>query len=561
MMSMDFNLKKLPTFSPRPGPVVLIILDGFGIGKKDKGDAIFLAQPQNIYQYMKESQEKRLYVELKAHGPAVGLPSDEDMGNSEVAHNAMGSGQIYNQGAKLVNESIENGRIFTSPSWKEVVDQTAKVNKTIHLIGLLSDGNVHSHIKQLFKILDGIVASGGKRIRIHPLLDGRDVPPDSGLNFIAQLESKLAELRNQFKVDAQIGSGGGRMCVTMDRYESDWNIVKRGWDAHVRGIVAPSDITPQYPGYFKSAKEAIETARKVFPEKLDQFNPPFVIIDDKNQPVGKMVDGDAVINFNYRGDRAVEISKAFVYDDFKAFDRVERPKLKYAGLLMYDNEIQLPPTFLVPPPDIQNVSAQFLCANKIPSYAVAETHKYGHVTYFWNGNRSGYIGGSCELYEEVKSDPNEMIESRPIMKAPEVTQKLINALQTKKFKFLRVNYANGDMVGHTGNLQACITAVKALDDYVKKVVDEIMDQKGIAIITADHGNLEEKLDKKGNIKTAHTLNPVPFIILDSQYNGEYFIDISDIKVPGIANTTATWMNLLGFEAPSMYEKSLIKFLK
>jgi 2,3-bisphosphoglycerate-independent phosphoglycerate mutase len=556
---MEYSLKKHPKFTGRTGPVVVFILDGVGLGKDEPGNAFLRANPTRLLKMMEDAKAKHLFTTLKAHGPAVGLPSDEDMGNSEVGHNAIGAGQIYAQGAKLVNESIASGRIFHTDIWQEIVGTTAREGKTTHLIGLLSDGNVHSHTSQLFKLLDGIVKTGCKRIRVHPLLDGRDVPPDSGLLYIQQLEDKLTELRNAKGVDAAIGSGGGRMYVTMDRYESNWQIVKRGWDAHVRGVVDKVDITDAYPGYFQSAKEAILCARKVYPEKQDQYNPPFVIVDKDGSPIGTIKDGDAVINFNFRGDRAIEITKAFVKKDFHAFDRVIYPQVKYAGLLEYDSEDHIPPVFLVPPPDIQNISAQYLCAMGIKSFAIAETHKFGHVTYFWNGNSTGYINEKLENYVEIKSEPNEMIEGHPAMRAYEVTEELIKAINSGEYKYIRVNYANGDMVGHTGNMQSCIKAVQVLDEVVPKVVEEIVKQNGIAIISADHGNVEEKQDAKGKPKTSHTLNPVPFFIVDSGYQGEYVVDPSGIAVPGIANIAASFINLLGFEAPDFYEKSLLKF--
>ncbi len=562
-MEQNFTLKKLECFSGRPGPMVFIILDGVGIGKKDKGDAFYLANPANINRWMEECKQKKLYIQLQAHGKAVGLPSDEDMGNSEVGHNAIGSGQIYNQGAKLVEEDIASGRIFTTPVWQEIVTETGKSGNTVHLFGLLSDGNVHSHIDQLFALLDGIARSNVKSVRVHPLLDGRDVNK-SGLEYIEKLEQKLSQLHKDYGIDARIASGGGRMYVTMDRYYSDVKIVKRGWDAHVRGVIAPTDILPNYPGYFQSARQAIEAARLVSEQKdepsKDQFNKPFVIVDEKGQPVGKMKDGDAVINFNFRGDRAIEISEAFVKKDFQGFDRVEYPKVKYAGLLEYDSEIHLPPKFLVLPPNITNISAQYLCAMGIKSYAIAETHKYGHVTYFWNGNRSGYIDEKLEKYEQVPSDSNDMIEGHPEMKANEVTEKLLLALKSKQYKFLRVNYANGDMVGHTGNIESCKKAMETVDSCLPKVVEEVFAQNGIVVISADHGNVEEKLDNKGKVKTSHTLNPVPFFILDSNYHNEYILHVEDsAKKPGIANMMATLMQLLGFEPPVCYEKSLLQF--
>ncbi len=552
-MSHKLNLSS--QFTKREGPVVLVIMDGVGIGKKDESDAVYLANPKALNSMMEQARKDNLYCELKAHGAAVGLPTDDDMGNSEVGHNALGCGQIYSQGAKLVNESLNSGEFFKTQAWNQLIVETAKANKTVHMMGLLSDGNVHSHIDQVFKMIDGLVASGVKRIRLHPLLDGRDVAPDSGLIYIKKLESKLDSLSG---IDAKIASGGGRMYLTMDRYYSDWNIVKRGWDAHVLGKVDAADITEEYSGYFKNATEAIEKARQLWPEKKDQFNPPFIIVDDNGNPVGKMEEDDLMINFNYRGDRAIEISEAFLYQKFDGFDRGDFPRVKYTGLLEYDGEKKLPPLFLVPPPTIKNTSTEHLCASGVKSYAIAETHKFGHMTYFWNGNKSGYINEELERYDEVKSDSNERIESEPEMKIYEVTEIFVKEIQSHKHDFLRVNLANGDMVGHTGNIDSCIKAIHAVDECLKKIVDETLKINGTVLVTADHGNAEQKLDKKGKMMTSHTLNPVPFFIVGSGFNGEYKVDISKIDDPGLANVAATFINLLGFNAPEGYQQSLIR---
>jgi len=396
-----------------------------------------------------------------------------------------------------------------------------------------------------------------KKIRVHPLLDGRDVEPDSGLMYLKKLEDKLEELRKA-GIDAQVACGGGRMYMTMDRYEADWKMVERGWHAHVLGIVDKEDITDEYPGYFKSAIEAVECARKVFPKKLDQFNPPFVIVDDKNQPVGKIEDGDAVINFNFRGDRAIEISKAFTQEDFKAFDRIKFPKCRYAGLLEYDSEVHVPPMYLCDPPAIKHISSEYLVKSGIKCYAVAETHKYGHMTYFWNGNKSGYIDEKMELYEQIKSLPNDLTESHPEMKAVEVTDTLIKALETKKFQFYRVNLANPDMVGHTGNIESGVKAVKVCDSCLERIEKEVKKQKGILIVTADHGNCEKMLDSAGKPMTSHTTNPVNFFVRDYDYKGDYTFR-TDIEHPGLANVTATYIELLGFIKPEMYKDSFLKW--
>ncbi len=375
--------------------------------------------------------------------------------------------------------------------------------------------------------------------------------PQSSLVYVDLLERNLADLNSSMDLDYQIASGGGRMHVTMDRYNSDWSVVENGWNAHVRGI---PEIYPEYQGYFSSAKEAINTARMLDPEISDQYLPSFVIVDSENHPVGRMENDDVAFFFNFRGDRAIQVSRAFDEQNFNEFDRIDIPNVKYYGLLEYDENAHIPKNFLIDPPRIQNPSAKYLCAMGVKQFAIAETHKYGHVTYFWNGNNESYIDPNNEKYVEIKSDPSEMIKTYPKMKAYEVLEETKKALMSKNYKFLRVNFANGDMVGHTGNIDAAIIAAETVDDCVAQLVKLVSELKGITIVTADHGNLDEMMISK----TAHTLNPVMFAIYDSQYNYEYQINL-DLQNKGISNITATFLNLLGYKKPESYDESLIIF--
>ena len=556
-----YKLEKLDSFTGRTGPLLLIVMDGIGLGKDDDGNAVYLAKPKTLNELTKDCSAKKLYCALKAHGPAVGLLSEKDMGNSEVGHNALGSGQIIDQGAKLVDASIKTKKIFQTEVWEKLTKKVIVNKGTVHLIGLLSDGNVHSNITQLFGLIEGFAATSIHRLRVHILTDGRDVPAHSALDFVRPLEIKLQEINTKYSslnYDYRIASGGGRMQVTMDRYESDWTIVQRGWNAHVRGIVEKDELVNGYKGYYHSAEEAITHARKCFPEKNDQTLPPFVIVDKNNKPVGKIIDNDLVINFNFRGDRAIQISKAFENENFDKFDRVEYPKVDYAGLMQYDGDKFIPKQYLVIPPDIKDILSDYCCANEIKSFAIAETHKFGHVTYFWNGNRSGYICEKLEEYVEVPSEPNEMIQSNPEMRAVEVSDRTIDALKSKKFKFLRVNLANGDMVGHTGNIAAAVKAVKIVDTSIKRLIEVVNEMNGITLITADHGNCDDMKFKDGKTKTAHSLNPVGFWIVDKNWNGEYEINPT-VNEPGLSNIAATVLNLLGFKQPENYRQSLIQF--
>ncbi len=542
---MSHQLNKLAKFSGRKGPVVLVIMDGMGIGKQDNSDGVFLAKTPVLDDLMKS----KLYTTLKAHGTAVGMPSDDDMGNSEVGHNALGAGRIFDQGAKLVQKSIDSGAIYKTDTWKKLVNQVKKDNKVFHFIGLLSDGNVHAHIDQLFALVRECAKEGVRRVCLHVLLDGRDVYEKSALTYIEKTEAVLKEINDANRsYDYRIASGGGRMVTTMDRYNADWSIVERGWKAHVLGRGRR----------FASAKEAVETYYKEDPKITDQYLDSFVIEDD-GSPVGTIEDGDSVVFMNFRGDRAIELSLAFDSIDFDKFDRVRDPEVMFAGMMQYDGDLHIPKNYLVEPPQIDEPVGVYMCANKIPAFAVSETQKYGHVTYFWNGNKSGYLDESLETYIEIPSDKIRF-DQAPRMKADEITDKTIELLKSGKYKFGRINYPNGDMVGHTGVPAAIITSVEAVDEGLGKILQAIQQVNGIAVVLADHGNADEMFTVKNGkqqVSTAHSLNPVPFAIVDPNYQGEY--DIADLKTRGLANVAATLLNLLGYEAPKEYEPSLIKF--
>jgi len=520
-------------------PIILVVMDGVGFSKTGIGDAVTLANTPTLDYMLKTYPNTR----LKAHGTAVGLPSDDDMGNSEVGHNALGCGQIYSQGAKLVNESIESGKMYESNSWKEIVENTIKNNSTLHFLGLLSDGNVHSNISHLFKMLKEAKNEGVKKVRIHILLDGRDVPATSALQYVDELENYLVELNSE-SFDAKIASGGGRMKITMDRYQANWKMVEDGWHTHVLGDAK----------MYSSAKEAIEDYRKAY-NVIDQDLPQFVIAKN-NEPVGKIVDNDSVVLFNFRGDRAIEISMAFDNKEFDKFDRVYYPNVCYAGLLEYDGDLHLPRRFLVNPPEIKNTLTEVLVKHNINEYAISETQKYGHVTYFWNGNRSGKVSETLETYKEIESD-KVSFDERPWMKCAEITDEVIKEIKSKKYGFIRLNYPNGDMVGHTGNLDATICSMEALDLQLNRLMKVAKENGYLMIVTADHGNADEMLEKnkKGElqVRTAHSLNPVPFIIVDD--DNKYEINEGNF---GLANVAPTVLKLMDIEIPSVWEKPIIK---
>ncbi|MEE8808332.1 MAG: 2,3-bisphosphoglycerate-independent phosphoglycerate mutase [Lactimicrobium sp.] len=526
-------------------PVVLVVMDGVGWTEKDHGNAVLHAYKPQIDELM----TKWPHTTIKASGVAVGLPTDKDMGNSEVGHNALGCGQIYSQGAKLVNESIESGKIYESQAWKDAVKYAKEHDGKLHFIGLLSDGNVHSNINHLIAMLKESKKEGLKQVRVHALLDGRDVPETSALQYVDQLEDVIKSL-NDDNYHCAIASGGGRMVITMDRYEADWGMVEKGWHIHVMGDGRK----------FSSAREAIETYRKEG-GYTDQYLPGFVVADKDGNPVGTIDDGDSVILFNFRGDRAVEISKAFDYMNkgFNAFDEVKKPKVYYAGMLQYDGDLKLPEHFLVEPPHIEHTMSEYLVQKGVHSFACSETQKFGHVTYFWNGNRSEKFSEELEDWVEIPSDIIPF-DKKPWMKACEITDKMVEAIASGKYQFLRCNYPNGDMVGHTGNYEATMIGVESVDLMLRRLMDACKKYDYTLIVTADHGNSDEMYDKGTNPdgtpkpKTSHSLARVPFAI----YNGPEGTEMKEGDDFGLANVAATVVKILGYEKPEWWLESIIK---
>jgi len=549
---MSFKLERHPTRPGLAGPVVVCVMDGVGIGRRDDSDAVWLARTPNLDRLAATTPT----LQLAAHGPAVGMPSEGDMGNSEVGHNALGAGRVFDQGAKLVAGAIASGSLFEGEVWQSATERVRASGEALHFIGLLSDGNVHSHIEHLFAMLRRCDQEEVESVRVHVLLDGRDVPATSALDYVGALEELLETLRRKPRRDYRIASGGGRMRVTMDRYAADWGMVELGWKTHVHGEGRQ----------FESTRVAVETLRDEQPGIDDQNLPAFVIGDDQGQPVGPIRDGGAVILFNFRGDRAIEISQAFEQESFSAFDRGERPDVLYAGMMQYDGDLQLPQHFLVEPPTIDRTLGEHLARNGLRQLAISETQKYGHVTYFWNGNRSGRFDDALETYVEVPSDTLPF-EERPWMKAAEITDRLIAELVSGHYRHARLNYANGDMVGHTGAYDAAIQAVEAVDLQIGRLLPVIEKLGGALLVTADHGNAdcmydvdaktgEPKRNESGTlmVKTSHTLNPVPLHIFAP---GSELALSPTVEQPGLVNIAATVLHLMGLRAPEDYEPSLI----
>lgn len=540
-------LSPLAGFSGREGPLLLVIADGVGVAPPDPSNAVTEAKTPTLDRLTAVGfTGTDRAIELLAHGPAVGLPSDDDMGNSEVGHNALGAGRIFDQGAKLVNRALTSGAMFSNPVWASVIEHGR--HNTLHLLGLHSDGNVHSHNEHLHHLLEVAAEQGVTRARVHILHDGRDVAARSALDYITQTEQVLQKINEHYSADYRIASGGGRMTITMDRYGADWPMVERGYNCHTHGIGRS----------FSTATEAVETMYAES-DKGDQYLEPFVVTDDDGRPVGMMADGDAVLLYNFRGDRAIEISQAYEATDFSSFDRGNHPDVYFAGMLQYDGDLNIPTNYLVEPPAIDRTVSEYLCAEHVTSFAISETQKFGHVTYFWNGNRSGYLDADLETYVEIPSD-NVEFNTTPGMKLREITDQTIALLRSGQYRFGRLNFPNGDMVGHTGDLEATIEAMEVLDACVAQLVEVVDELDGVLVFTADHGNADIMYTERDGVrspKTSHTLSPVAFAIHDGAADDAYRLVERDGD--GLANVAATLLNLLGFEPPDDYEPSLIEF--
>ena len=538
--------------SSTPGPVVLVIMDGVGVGTGDAFDAVAQAETPNL----DALRDTALYRTLRAHGESVGLPSDGDMGNSEVGHNILGAGRIFDQGAKCVDSAVKSGAIWGN-AWSEVIDNTKQSAGALHLIGLVSDGNVHASLEHLESLVKRAGADGIERVFVHGLLDGRDVPDRSAHEYIARAESILDEASKTFGGLFAFASGGGRMTTTMDRYEANWDVVERGWRAHVLGDARR----------FASAAQAVQAFREEEPGISDQELPAFVVEKD-GKPVGPIRDGDAVVVYNFRGDRVVQLCRAFLEgDDFSAFERERCPKVTFAGMVQYDGDLDLPPRYLVRPETVSGTVSEYLVECGAAQFACAETQKFGHVTYFWNGNRSAKFSEELEDYLEIPSD-TVPFDERPWMKSAETADAVIEAVRSGKYQFIRTNLAGGDMVGHTGNLRAAEIAVASVDLAVGRIRRAVEAVDGTLIVTADHGNADEmverakdgepSLDDAGapRWRTSHSLNPVPCLISPAQPGAWRLRD--GLNHAGLANMAATIVEMLGYEVPAEYESSLVQ---
>ncbi len=506
-------------------PVVLMILDGYGLNERHDGNAVYEAKTPVMDRLMKEYP----FVKGNASGLSVGLP-DGQMGNSEVGHLNMGAGRIVYQELTRITKSIEDGDFFENPEFLAAVENCKSHDSALHLYGLVSDGGVHSHITHIYGLLELAKRNGLTKVFVHCFLDGRDTPPSSGKEFVAELEEKMKEL------------GVGRVASVMGRYyamdrDNRWDRVKLAYDALTKGEGNRGE----------SATDLIQESYDN--GKTDEFVLPAVVTEN-GAPVGLIREHDSVIFFNFRPDRAREITRAFCDDSFSGFEREKRMELTYVCFTDYDETI---PNKLVAfkKETISNTFGEFLAAHGKKQARIAETEKYAHVTFFFNGGVEEPNPGEDRIL--VKSPKVPTYDMQPEMSAPQVCEKLVEAIHSGKYDVIIVNFANPDMVGHTGVEAAAVKAIEAVDACVGKTVEAILEENGVLFICADHGNAEQLIDyATGEPFTAHTTNPVPFILVNA---GEGY----GLREGGcLADIAPTLIELMGMEQPKeMTGRSLL----
>ena len=531
-------------------PLVWIVLDGWGLGAQDEGDAIYQARKPSIDGLAAAFAQTSLFT----HGHYVGLPAPKDIGGSEVGHITMGAGRIIAQGPTRIKEALDSGEFFEGDVLNRLIENCLQKDTPLHLLGLLSDGNVHSHIDHFYRVIDFAVRRGVRRLYVHALLDGRDVPFQSALDYVEPLEARLAAIaREHAGWDYAIASGGGREVITMDR-DTNWHKVQRGWETHVLGRAEHA---------FPSAAAAVGELRRRQPDAIDQDLPPFVIVRD-GAPVGPIRDGHALIFMNFRGDRAIEFSRAMVEEDFPYFDRGRRPKVLYAGMMVYDEDTNLPPQRLVGTAKVDDPFGKRILELGLDQFRLAESQKYAHVTFFFNGGYREPLDRDHESYVLIPSDKIDSYAKAPAMKAREIAEKACELIRGGRYDFGLINFANTDMVGHTGDLAAAIRATEAVDAALGRIMAALAEVKGIAIITADHGNADEMISfnpktHKREPNTRHSINPVPVILFDPLYRaGDYRMIADDGGRPlTLSRIAATNYLLLGRRPPDDIDDPLI----
>lgn len=507
--------------------VILMILDGWGIGREGKNNAIYVAK-KPFYDSLLENYP---HTKLNPAGPAVGLP-EGIMGNSEVGHLNLGAGRVVMQDIVKISKSIEDGSFFENPVLLKACENVKAKKSKLHLMGLLSDGGVHSTNGHLYALLELAKKQGIKEVYVHPLFDGRDTPPTSGIKYLKQLLEKIKEI-GVGKVATLIGR-----FYAMDR-DKRWDRVEKAYRALVFGEG-------------EKVSDPVQALKDAYGEnETDEFIVPKVILDEKENPVAKVTDGDSLIFFNFRGDRAREISHAFTDEKFSEFERREKPEINFVCFTEYEANINAPIAF--PQRELKNTLGEVVSKQGLTQLRIAETEKYAHVTFFFNGGEEKKFPGEDRI---LVPSPREVktYDEKPEMSAFEVTEKVVEDIKAKKHDVIILNYANGDMVGHTGVKKAAIKAVEAVDSCIKRVIEAMLEEDGTVILTSDHGNCEEMADEEGQPHTSHThRNLVPFFVIDKEKK----IKLKD-RVGVLADVAPTLLDILGIKKPSeMTGESLI----
>lgn len=505
-------------------PVVLMIMDGWGISEETEGNAVAQAKTPHFDALL----EKYPHAQLNASGEYVGLPEGQ-MGNSEVGHLNLGAGRIVYQELTRINKAVKEDTLKDNEALQNVIEDCLKNNKPLHMMGLVSPGGVHSHSRHLYGLLDMAQRKGLKDVYVHCFMDGRDVGPSTGLGFIKELEEKMQEIGV-----GKIATVSGRY-YAMDR-DNRWDRVEKAYRAMTEGVGETA----------KSAEEAIQQSYDN--EKTDEFVLPTVIVKEDGTPVAKVGAGEGLIFFNFRGDRAREITKAYVQDPFQGFER-EKIGVHYVAMTQYEDGLDCSVAF--PPQELKNTLGQVLAQNNIRQFRVAETEKYAHVTFFFNGG----VEEPNPLEERVlvPSPKVATYDLQPEMSAIEVKDNVVKAVKSGDYPYVLVNFANTDMVGHTGIMEAAIKAVETVDGCLAEISEAVLEVGGTLLVTADHGNAEKMVDlKKGTPHTAHTSNPVPFIVVTDKK--------ADVADGSLQDVSPTVLGLLGIAQPEeMTGKNLVTF--
>ena len=532
-------------------PLIHIVLDGWGQAPPGKFNAISQANTPLMDYLVRQFP----HTELMAHGIHVGLPGAKDLGGSEVGHMTMGAGKILEQGPASIKRLIERGEFQKSPVLQKLVRHCLENQTPLHLIGLLSDGNIHSHIDHFTAIIQHAFAAGIARLYVHALLDGRDTPIQSALQYTRKLEAVFHALKQQRPwIDYAFASGGGREVITMDR-DDNWTKIEEGWQAHVRG---------SSPNRFASMEQAIQHFRQKQPGIVDQDLPAFVLARDDG-PIGVIEDRHCVISMNFRADRALQFAHAVLDDDFSHFNRNPRPRVQFAGMTVYEPDTRFPYNYIVEPTLVENPFGKRILEMGLQQFRLTETQKFPHVTYFYNGGYRDPLDPQAEIYQSIASDRIASFALAPAMKAAEIQKQAVTFIKSQRFDYGLVNFANADMVGHTANLQATITAIEAVDRALAEIVKAIEQTSGLLVITADHGNADQmrSFNKEKKIwepDARHSLNPVPFIIYDPLYNHDYHLKcLTESEELNLSQVAATNFILLGRAVPPDINDSLFQF--